>query len=137
MNKYYQLIIDCFTKKYFQFKKRASRKEYLSFVVFSIICDLLIKLLFFFSYTGFTVISSLYLFFIFIPSLTVTVRRLHDFNLKGYWSLIIIPISCCLTIEKYKNISLIAGLILILFTLSLIFIKGTPNTNKYGEPPIN
>lgn len=137
MSKYFQLIIDCFTKKYFQLRSRASRKEYCTFILFSILCDLLIKTLFFFSYTQFIVISCLYLIFIFIPALTVTVRRLHDLNLSGYWNFMIIPISCCLTINKYKNISLVAGLILILFTLSLIFIKGTPSTNRYGERPID
>jgi uncharacterized membrane protein YhaH (DUF805 family) len=135
MSKFFQLIIDCFTKKYFQLKNRASRKEYCAFIFFSVVCDLSIKTLFFFSYTGFIAVSLLYLIFIFIPALTITVRRLHDLNLSGYWNFIIIPISCCLTIDKYKNIPLIAGSILILFTLSLIFIKGTPTTNRYGEPP--
>ena len=135
MSKFFQLIIDCFTKKYFQLRSRASRKEYCAFIFFSVVCDLLIKTLFFFSHTGFIVISFLYLVFIFIPALTITVRRLHDVNLSGYWNFIIIPISCCFTIDKYKNIPLIAGLILIFFTLSLIFKKGTPTTNKYGEPP--
>jgi uncharacterized membrane protein YhaH (DUF805 family) len=137
MSKFFQLIIDCFTIKYFQLKNRASRKEYCAFIFFSVVCDLSIKTLFFFSYTGFIAVSLLYLIFVFIPALTITVRRLHDLNLSGYWNFIIIPISCCLTIDKYKNIPLIAGSILILFTLSLIFIKGTPITNKYGEPPIN
>ena len=135
MSKFFQLIIDCFTKKYFQLKNRSSRKEYCAFIFFSIVCDFLIKTLFFFSYKGFIAISLLYLVFIFIPSLTITVRRLHDLNLSGYWSFIDIPIIYCLSLDEYKNIPLIAGSILILFTLSLIFIKGAPTTNKYGEPP--
>ena len=137
MIKFLQLIIDSFTKKYFQLRSRASRKEYCAFIFFSIFCDLLIKTLFFLSYKVFIVISFLYLVFIFIPALTITVRRLHDLNLSGYWNFMIIPISCCLAIDKYKNISLIAGIIIIIFTLLLMFFKGTSTSNKYGEPPIN
>lgn len=48
----------------------------------------------------------------------VTHRRLHDLNASGWWQLItFIPCGQLLMI-------------------GFIFYKGTPTTNKYGEPPI-
>ena len=49
----------------------------------------------------------------------VTHRRLHDLNTSGWWQLItFVPCGQLLMI-------------------GLIFYKGTPTTNKYGEPPID
>jgi uncharacterized membrane protein YhaH (DUF805 family) len=47
----------------------------------------------------------------------VTHRRLHDLNASGWWQLItLIPMGQLLMI-------------------GLIFFKGTPTANNYGEPP--
>ncbi|PAF53847.1 hypothetical protein BKH42_03705 [Helicobacter sp. 13S00482-2] len=52
-----------------------------------------------------------------IPSISLTVRRLHDINLSGWL--------CLLGLIPY-----IGGLIVFIMTL----IKGTEGENKYGEP---
>jgi hypothetical protein len=38
------------------------------------------------------------------------------------------------SIDKYINIGLITGFIAAVY---IFFVKGTPTTNKYGEPPVN
>ena len=139
-----KLFLDTITKKYFKSNVRASRKEYFSFILFSTLLSEVAGFIFIINdqkmnwFIGLLIfISILFTLYSFIPSITLTIRRLHDLNLSGYWSFMIIPILCCLTIDKYKNIPLIGGVILIFFILSLIFKKGTPKANKYGEPPIN
>lgn len=49
----------------------------------------------------------------------VTHRRLHDLNASGWWQLV--------TFIPFGQILMIG----------FIFFKGTPTTNKYGEPPID
>lgn len=60
-------------------------------------------------------------FFLLVLSLIqvffVTHRRLHDLNASGWWQLV--------TFIPFGQILMIG----------FIFYKGTPGTNKYGEPP--
>lgn len=53
-----------------------------------------------------------------IPSIAVTVRRLHDTNRSGWWLLI-------------SLIPLIGGLVLFVFTV----LDGTPGPNRFGSDP--
>lgn len=53
-----------------------------------------------------------------IPSIAVTVRRLHDTNRSGWWLLI-------------SLIPLIGGLVLFVFTV----LDGTPGPNRFGTDP--
>lgn len=132
MTEMFYLFVKCFSKKYFQFSGRASRKEYISFILFYSLINLTVKILFFVTNQEFLsafVFCSI-LFFT-IPSITLTVRRLHDFNFSGYWNFIIIFI-LCLNEYEYKNIGVIIGF---LFGSILIFIKSTLGPNRYGEEP--
>ncbi len=70
--------------------------------------------------------------FLFIPSMTIIVRRLHDLNLNGFWFFIDIPIIIYLYVHSYYVTSIIVGLI---FTSILLVFKGTTGPNKYGEQP--
>lgn len=80
-------------KKTFQVKGRSSRKEYIIFSVFFILFNFVNYLaahviLFFKTYT--TIIGLplfIYYLLILITYSTLTIRRLHDLNLKSYWLL--------------------------------------------------
>ena len=54
----------------------------------------------------------------FIPSLAVTVRRLHDTDKSGWWYLI-------------SFIPFVGGIILFIF----MCINSTPGSNQYGDNP--
>ncbi len=54
---------------------------------------------------------------LFLPSLAVSVRRLHDSDKSGWWLLL--------------NITAIGGLVLLIFYL----LDGTRGPNKHGEDP--
>jgi len=84
-------------KNYAIFSGRARRKEYWMFILFNIIFIGLIAFIasFISDTTGSDIAFSLlgiYILFIIIPYLAVTVRRLHDINKSGtYWFVRFIP----------------------------------------------
>ncbi len=105
----------CF-KKYADFSGRALRSEFWWFVLFvslgSIVVTIIDIMILGYSIE---VNGPLYLIFlvgIFIPSIAVTARRLHDVNRSGWWQLIELTIIGILLIlvwnvtegEKKKNI---------------------------------
>lgn len=104
-------------KKYVVFEGRARRKEYWMFFLFNLIIAFVI---------GFAegllgaagTVSTLYSLAIFLPSLAVTVRRLHDTDRSGWWILI------CL-------IPLVGPLVLLYF----LVLEGVSQSNEYGDNP--
>ena len=59
-----------------------------------------------------------YGFVVFVPSLAVTIRRLHDIGKSGWWYLI-------------AFVPFLGGIILFVFTL----LDSDPDRNKYGPNP--
>ncbi|MGY4676119.1 DUF805 domain-containing protein [Pasteurella sp. P03HT] len=109
-------------KNYATFSGRARRKE---FWMYSLIHFLIISVLVFIDINLGTfdierkngVLSSIYILATFLPTLAVSVRRLHDINYRGWWILLnLIPLG-----------SLV---LLILWCLS-----GTPGMNRFGQNP--
>ncbi len=98
-------------KKYVTFSGRARRMEYWMFVLF---CILMMLFLSFIE----SALAAL-IIFNFLPSLAVSVRRLHDQNINGWW--------------------VIASFIPIINILFLIFMcfSGTKGKNRYGADPIS
>ncbi|QDT22607.1 Inner membrane protein YhaI [Gimesia chilikensis] len=109
-------------KKYAEFSGRARRKEYWMFVLMNFLVGIVIAFIgAIIGETGGLIsvsLSGVYSLFIFIPSLAVTVRRLHDTNKSGWWILI-------------SLVPLIGGLVLLIFMI----MDSDPNTNAYGANP--
>lgn len=110
-------------KQYAVFKGRARRKEYWFFILFNLIASLVLTVVDFMTGTldvelGMGLLSGLYSLAILIPSLAVTVRRLHDTDHTGWWLLIgLVP--------------LIGAIVLLIFTLQ----DSKPGDNQYGANP--
>jgi uncharacterized membrane protein YhaH (DUF805 family) len=104
---------------YLDFSGRARRKEYWMFTLVNLIISWSLGSLdFIFGTTFFSLISVVYSLLVFIPSLAVAVRRLHDVGKSGwYYLLIFIPI---------------IGWI---WLLVLLVTEGESNSNKWGENP--
>ena len=110
-------------KKYLDFEGRARRQEYWMFTLFNWLYSIALTAIAFFllGLTGSEVffgLPVLYSLAIFIPSISITFRRLHDINKSAAWILL------CL-------IPLIGAL----WLLILFVIEGDHGENQYGPDP--
>jgi len=104
-------------KKYAEFKGRARRKEYWMFILFNAIVAVLLSILSLIS-GAFSILSYIYSLAILIPTIALTVRRLHDQDKSGGWYFIcFVPI------------------IGAIWLLVLMCTEGTRGTNRFGEDP--
>ena len=109
-------------KQYAIFSGRARRKEYWFFQLFN--CLFVGALLVVDAMTGMKgkaslgLLSGLFVLATLLPSLGVWVRRLHDTNRSGWWTLI-------------GFIPLVGPLIMLVFTLQ----DSEPGANQYGPNP--
>lgn len=86
MNWYLEVL-----KKYAVFSGRARRREFWFFVLFNFI--IMIILMIIAQAINSAILSTIYSLAVLIPSIAVTVRRLHDTNRTGWWVLIgLIPV---------------------------------------------
>ncbi len=100
-------------KKYAVFEGRASRREYWVFAGVSLLIALALGIVD--AMIGSKILGILYLLAVFVPSLSVSVRRLHDTNRSGWWMLIgLVPF--------------IGVIVLLIFTLQKSWNEG----NQYG-----
>lgn len=156
MNYYLEVL-----KKYIVFEGRARREEYWYFVLFNFIASFLLVMvdLLFGTYNSQTqsgVFSSIYSLAVLLPSLAVTVRRLHDTDRSGWW--VTFPMAVLagggilMAIilggsQNAEELSPAASGILIVFVLAVLgsFIAlfvfmvqdGTPGSNRFGDDPKN
>ena len=110
-------------KKYAVFSGRSRRREYWYFVLFNIIVGIVLGWIDALlgtrgSYAGAGLLSGIYGLAVIIPSLAVTVRRLHDIDRSGWWILIAL-------------VPLIGVIVLLVFAL----LDSTPGDNRYGPNP--
>jgi uncharacterized membrane protein YhaH (DUF805 family) len=99
-------------KKYIVFEGRARRQEYWVFVLINFVISVILALL------SFGALETLYGLAVFLPSIAVSFRRLHDTDRSGWWLLLgLIP--------------LLGALVLIYFFVQ----DSTPGTNQYGSNP--
>lgn len=116
-------MFEAFTK-YAQFSGRSRRKEFWLFYLMLIIAtvvltgvDILIGA--FDPVSGFGLLSGIFTLAIIVPSLAVSVRRLHDTNRSGWWLLLSV-------------IPLLGTIVLLIFWC----LKGTQGQNDYGDDPL-
>src|SRR5882672_1267864 len=104
-------------KKYAVFEGRARRKEYWMFFLFNLIISIVIGIIE--AMVGSPgVIGALYALAVLLPSIGVTVRRLHDTGRTGWWILVVL-------------IPLVGWIVLLVF---MVF-DSQPGGNEYGPNP--
>ena len=80
------------TVNYFNFEGRASRSEFWWFNLFGFLLSVILMAILGNGTTG-TVVRGIVSLALFMPSLGLSVRRMHDINRSGWWILIsLIPI---------------------------------------------
>ena len=104
-------------KKYAVFNGRARRTEYWMFALFNLIIAFVLGIVeVIFGSPG--VIGTLYTLAVIIPSIAVSVRRLHDTERSGAWLLI-------------AFVPLIGTIVLLVFMVQ----DSKPDQNQYGANP--
>lgn len=105
-------------KKYAEFGGRARRKEFWMFFLFSMLIMGALSYIERMVRDSAGVISGIYSLAVILPSLSVSVRRLHDTGRSGWW--LLIPI-----------LPLIGFIVLIVFFCQ----DSLPGANRYGPNP--
>ncbi len=109
-------------RKYTVFEGRARRKEYWIFALISALILIFLSLID--EMTGWKVwddegvLSLVYSIAVFVPTLAVVVRRLHDTDRSGWWVLIAL-------------IPLVGAIVLLVF----LILKGNEGDNRFGPDP--
>jgi len=118
MNWYLEVL-----RKYAVFSGRARRKEYWMFFLFNLIISFLLGVIdgvmgTFSPEAGLGLLGGIYSLAVLIPSIAVTIRRLHDTGRTGWWFLLIF-------------IPLIGAIVLLVFMV----LDSEEGTNDYGPNP--
>jgi uncharacterized membrane protein YhaH (DUF805 family) len=104
-------------KKIVTFKGRAQREEYWLFTLFYSVVGFISRFMDG-NDRGNIVFFAIIIFALFIPSIAVTIRRLHDINKSGWWIFLsLIPFA--------------GGLVLLIF----FCFDGTKGENRFGPDP--
>jgi len=109
-------------RKYAVFSGRARRREYWFFLLFNVLIGIALVTIdvvlgTYDEANGFGVLSGVYYLGVLVPSIAVTIRRLHDTGRSGWWFLLsFVPLG---------------GLVVLVFTL----LDGEPGPNAYGDDP--
>jgi uncharacterized membrane protein YhaH (DUF805 family) len=135
-------------KRYAEFTGRSRRKEYWMFVLLMVVVGFVAGLIEgLLGLTGmiggvYGPISLLIGLAFLVPSISVSIRRLHDSNRSGWW-LLIVAIPYALTAALFLAGSLVlAGvfsmisLVAVVVLLVLMVIEGTKGPNQYGPDPL-
>jgi len=126
-------------RRYFDFKTRSSRSEYWWWTLFSILVSIATNTLDALLFGGASILDIISSLILFIPGITLSVRRLHDTNRSG-WILLavfgVVAISMLLvwSLESTFPIVFVAGAAILL--LFWYVQPGTKGTNKYGPDPL-
>ncbi len=107
-------------KNYAVFEGRSRRRDYWCFLLFQVLAVLVIS----FVERQLAIanpeilagwVTGLYLLLTFVPALALTVRRLHDSGLAGWWLLL-------------HFVPVVGPLVILAFTL----LRSEPGSNRYG-----
>ncbi|MFQ6197001.1 DUF805 domain-containing protein [Streptomyces sp. NPDC000405] len=104
-------------KKYAVFKGRARRREYWMFTLISCIIAIVLMAADEIFGTG-EIIQNVYTVALFLPCITVMVRRLHDTDCSGWWAL-------------FSLVPLVGFITVMVF----MCLDSTPGDNEHGPNP--
>ena len=122
------------TDHYADFHGRASRAEFWHYTLVYVVISVLLNIL------GIRLLSTVVALALLVPSLGVTVRRLHDVDRSGW--LILIPVVPALLTGSLFYLFWPLGVVFALITVAcfayliyLYVLPGTPGPNQYGPDP--
>ena len=157
MEDFKKYFVDVVKEKYIDFSGRARRKEFWMFVLFNAIISCVLGIVG--SIINTNILYSLYSLAVFLPTLAVEVRRLHDINKSG--AVLVIPVILTVVIAIMAVVVMVAALgtaatgsaggfgvsailFFVLCIADLVFYivllvwfckEGDNGANQYGEDP--
>jgi len=105
-------------KKYADFKGRSQRKEYWMFTLFNLLAFFVLSIVGSVLGDQAELLTGIYSLGVLLPSIAVTVRRLHDIGRSGWWALLMV-------------VPVVGALVLVVFALQ----DSQPEANEYGPNP--
>ena len=105
-------------KKYADFKGRSQRKEYWMFTLFNLLAFFVLSIVGSVLGDQAELLTGIYSLGVLLPSVAVTVRRLHDIGRSGWWALLMV-------------VPVVGALILVIFALQ----DSQAEENEYGPNP--
>lgn len=129
------------TKKYVKFSGRACRSEYWWFQLFSFIVSVVTALIALAFIMPFDIYSqeqmaaflikiysivAIPALLLFLPQLSVQVRRFHDRNISGWWLLLFY------ILNFVPFVNFVAFIVMLVITVQ----KGTDGSNRFGRDPL-
>jgi len=112
-----QAITTCL-RKYAVFNGRASRSEYWFWVLFRILVIIGLAIVDALAFSAVYVLSAIAALALFLPSLAVSIRRLHDIDRSGWWFFI-------------SFVPLVGQVVMLIFLCT----PGTRGENRFGMGP--
>lgn len=149
-----EAIATCF-KKYFVFRGRGQRSEYWWFYLFTVLASIplsIIDMILFSSNDafGFSPLSDIFSYAVFIPSIAAGSRRLHDIGKSGWWQVLplaglalMIPALVPLLAENFESplfwgsigIGLVVTIGLLILLIVWLATDSHKGSNRFGESP--
>ena len=131
-------IKTCLKDKYANFKGRASRSEFWFFYLFLVIGYAISISTMFISIKLFIGTILIFSLAMIIPSIAVTVRRLHDINKSGWFILLPLPFDIMQRVLEESSaglslVFLVISLGLYIYLLVLYCTDGDKKNNRFGK----
>jgi len=127
-------------KKYADFSGRATRTQYWMFMFIYMIIEVTLQVIE--AVVGTLILTPLFVLALFLPSIAVGARRLHDTSRSGWWQLMpIVPaialalfmltgLFAPILILYFGALSLIGGIVLLVF-----LVQDSHADNRFGPDP--
>ena len=125
--------------KCFDYQSRSSRSEFWWFYAFSLIITLFDAIISSaVESIGYLIISIIISIGIFIPFISLTIRRLHDIDLSGWWYLFysVVPLIIVLIALASSFYLIFISFFIYIYFVYLMVKKGTEGLNKFGNDPL-
>lgn len=137
-------VSSCFSN-FTDINGRAPRSEFWWFFLAWIIIQMILRTIQFLllntpGYGGMVQFSSVIFeiayYAMYLPLFSVTIRRLHDMNMSGYWFFLwLLPLICNWILDNMMLIGLI-NIVCNITILILLIRRGTVGVNEYGDDPL-
>lgn len=126
-------IKTCF-RRYFQISGRASRPEFWWWFVFLLLVQFLTSFLLG-PFPFLALVNTFISFFLYVPTITVTMRRFHDMNRSGLWALLWLLPYAVLAVDLHRSefVDLLGPLMIVGQGVVLIWCSfaGTTGPNRF------